>query len=63
MANTYVIQACEFKDCSIKEHPEFTSDIKGLFNLFLNEIEDGASPSNEYALFKDSCEELWNDIQ
>ena len=51
-------QAIEFKVNFIKEHPELKDNVEDLFQLMLDEIEEGGSISHEIELFYASCKDL-----
>jgi hypothetical protein len=53
-------QVKEFKNKFIKDHPEFIEDVQSLYQLMLDEIEEGGSKENEIYLFMQSCEDLIN---
>jgi ABC-type Zn uptake system ZnuABC Zn-binding protein ZnuA len=53
------MKATEIKNKFIEQHPEFEEQIQDFYQLYLDEIEEGGSPSNELYLFEDSCKQLW----
>lgn len=48
----------EKRDEFLKKYPENKVEILDYFYLALNEINEGASPDNEYVLFENSLEEM-----
>jgi len=51
-------QVKQFKDQFIKEHPETKENVEDLFQLMLDEIEEGGSIFGEIQSFYSSCDEL-----
>lgn len=50
--------AKKFRQDFIAKHPQFKDEVNDLFQLMLDEIEEGASEQNEIRLFIGSCEDL-----
>lgn len=44
----------------IAKHPQFKDEVNDLYQLMLDEIEEGGSVSHEVGLFIGSCEDLLN---
>lgn len=51
-------KAISFKKDFITKHPHTKDDVEDFFQLMLDEIECGESPSNEYEHFIQACEDL-----
>lgn len=54
-------QAKEFAIEFIGKHPHFKEEVKDLYQLMLDEIEEGGSVTHEVNLFIGGCEDLLND--
>ena len=53
-------RAVEFGNEFMKKHPEHKTEVKDLFQLMKDEIDEGGSVENEINLFIGSCEDLLN---
>jgi hypothetical protein len=51
-------RAVEFGNKFMKDHPEHSGDVRELFQLMKNEIEEGESVENEIDHFIRACEDL-----
>lgn len=51
-------RAVEFGNKFIKDHPEHSEEVRDLFQLMKDEIEEGGSVENEINLFIGACEDL-----
>ena len=56
-----ITKARNLRDGTIKNHPELKEDIIGLYQLILDEIEEGNSINNEIEAFEASIEDLINE--
>ena len=54
-------RAVDFGNEFMKKHPQFREEVKDLFQLMKDEIEEGGSTEHEINLFIGSCEDLLND--
>lgn len=54
----HIENAKKFRQEFIAEHPQLKDDVNDLFQLMLDEIEEGASVDNEVILFIGSCGDL-----
>ena len=50
--------ALQFRDEFLAKHPQHKSEVMGLYQLMLDEIDGGGSETNEVSLFINSCKEL-----
>jgi len=50
--------AKQFRDEFLAKHPQHKSEVMGLYQLMLDEIDEGGSETNEVSLFINSCEDL-----
>ena len=55
-----ITKARNLRDETIKKHPELKEDVIGLYQLMLDEIEEGNSINNEIEAFEASIEDLIN---
>lgn len=51
-------RAAQFRIEFIKEHPELEQQVEELFQLMMDEIDEGNSASNEVDLFISACDDL-----
>lgn len=51
-------RAIEFGNQFMKEHPEHKEEVRDLFQLMKDEIEEGGSTEHEINLFIGSCNDL-----
>ena len=56
-----ITKARNLRDKTIKEHPELKEDVIGLYQLMLDEIDEGSSINNEIEAFEASIEDLINE--
>jgi hypothetical protein len=56
-----ITKARNLRDETIKNHPELKEDVIGLYQLMLDEIEEGNSINNEIEAFEASIEDLINE--
>ena len=56
-----ITKARNLRDRTIKNHPELKEDVIGLYQLMLDEIEEGNSINNEIKAFEASIEDLINE--
>lgn len=56
-----ITKARNLRDETIKKHPELKEDVIGLYQLMLDEIEEGNSINNEIEAFEASIEDLINE--
>ena len=56
-----ITKARNLRDKTIKNHPELKEDVIGLYQLMLDEIEEGNSINNEIEAFEASIEDLINE--
>ena len=54
-------RAVDFGNEFMKKHPQFREEVKDLFQLMKDEIEEGGSTEHEINLFIGSCEDLLNE--
>ena len=50
--------AKQFRDEFLAKHPQLKDDVMGLYQLMLDEIDEGESETNEVSLFVNACEDL-----
>jgi hypothetical protein len=50
--------ALQFRDEFIEKHPQHKSEVRDLYLLMLDEIDEGGSEMNEVSLFINSCKDL-----
>lgn len=51
-------RAVDFGNQFMKDHPEFKEEVRDLFQLMKDEIEEGGSTEHEIDLFIGSCNDL-----
>jgi hypothetical protein len=51
-------RAVDFGNEFIKKHPEYKEEVRDLFQLMKDEVEEGGSVEHEIGLFIGSCEDL-----
>jgi len=51
-------RAVEFGNEFIKKHPEHSKEVRELFQLMKDEVEEGGSAEHEIELFIGSCNDL-----
>ena len=51
-------RAVDFGNQFMKDHPEHKSEVRNLFQLMKDEIEEGGSTEHEIDLFIGSCNDL-----
>ena len=56
-----ITKARNLRDETIKKYPELREDVIGLYQLMLDEIEEGNSINNEIEAFEASIEDLINE--
>lgn len=56
-----ITKARNLRDETIKNYPELKEDVIGLYQLMLDEIEEGNSIINEIEAFEASIEDLINE--
>jgi hypothetical protein len=55
-------QLKEWIKVQITKHPEYKEEILDYYDLCINEIEDGGSPTHEIELCRDSIEQLTEEV-
>lgn len=51
-------QAQQFASAFIQQWPHYKSEVQDLLQLYIDEVNDGASHYHEYELFVESCKQL-----
>jgi len=55
-------QLKEWIKVQITKHPEYKEEILDYYDLCINEIEEGGSPTHEIQLCRDSIEQLTEEV-
>jgi hypothetical protein len=55
-------QLKEWIKVQITKHPEYKEEILDYYDLCMNEIEEGGSPTHEIELCRDSIEQLTEEV-
>jgi hypothetical protein len=57
-----LVQLKEWIKVQITKHPEYKEEILDYYDLCINEIEEGGSPTHEIELCRDSIEQLTEEV-
>ena len=57
-----LVQLKEWINIQITKHPEYKEEILDYYDLCINEIEEGGSPTHEIELCRDSIEQLTEQV-